>query len=152
MHERNDSELIWKTIGIYKEIPVGKFEDLPPPTWNCQSTEWTLHLTMQSMSAPIQNSQIIGIYKEIPVYWELRAHFQIYQCIGKSSDLPPPSETARALSELYTWQCCQWAPIQNSQIIGIYKEIPVYWELRAHFQIYQGKSWDLPPPGKLVEH
>ena len=73
--------------------------------------------------------------------------------MGKSEDLSPPLETARALSELYTWQCGQWAPIQNSQIIGIYKEIPVYWELRAHFQIYPGKSSDLPPPPvKLVEH
>ena len=40
---------------------------------------------------------------------------------------PPPSplETARALSDLYAFQCSQWVPIRNSQIIGRYKEIPV---------------------------
>ena len=38
---------------------------------------------------------------------------------------PPPIETARALSELYALQCHQWELIQNGQLIGIYKEIPV---------------------------
>ena len=42
--------------------------------------------------------------------------------------LPPPIrncpfETARALSELYAFQCCQWEPIRNSQLIRKYKEI-----------------------------
>ena len=32
-------------------------------------------------------------------------------------------ETARAQSELFAFQCCQWAPIRNSQIIGIYQEM-----------------------------
>ena len=125
-----------RTKSSFSDLP-GKSSDLPPPgeTGRALSELYTLQCCQW---APIQNSQIIGIYKEIPVYWELRAHFQIY--LGKSSDLPPPGETGRALSELYTLQCCQWAPIQNSQIIGIYKEIPVYWELRAHFQIYPG-NW-----------
>ena len=38
---------------------------------------------------------------------------------------PPPFETARDQSELYTLQCSQWAPIQNGQIIRKYKEIPL---------------------------
>ena len=37
----------------------------------------------------------------------------------------PPFKTARAWSELFTVQCCQWEPIQNGQQIRIYKEIPV---------------------------
>ena len=37
--------------------------------------------------------------------------------------MDPPFETARALSDLYAFQYSQWAPIQNSQIIGRYKEI-----------------------------
>ena len=37
--------------------------------------------------------------------------------------MDPPFKTARALSELYTLQCSQWAPIWNSQIIGRYKEM-----------------------------
>ena len=66
-------------------------------------------------------------------------NFQIYP--GKSADLhTPPVATARALSELYTWQCSQWVPIQNSQIIGIYKEIPVHKEIRV-----QSSFSDLPP-------
>ena len=52
--------------------------------------------------------------------------------MGNSADLPPLLETARALSELYTWQCGQWAPIWNSQIIGIYKEIPVHREMTVN--------------------
>ena len=40
----------------------------------------------------------------------------------------PPLETAIALSELYTFQCCQWEPIRNSQLIRKYKEIPVHRE------------------------
>ena len=35
---------------------------------------------------------------------------------------PPPFETARAQSELFAFQCSQWEPIQNSQLIGKYKE------------------------------
>ena len=32
-------------------------------------------------------------------------------------------ETARAQSELFAFQCGQWVPIRNSQIIGRYKEM-----------------------------
>ena len=32
-------------------------------------------------------------------------------------------ETARAQSELFTFQCSQWVPIRNSQIIGRYQEM-----------------------------
>ena len=47
---------------------------------------------------------------------------------GESEDLPPPFETARAQSELYAFQCSQWAPIRNSQIMRKYKEIPLHRE------------------------
>ena len=42
--------------------------------------------------------------------------------------MDPPFETARALSQLYAFQWHQWAPIQNSQLIRKYKEIPVHIE------------------------
>ena len=32
-------------------------------------------------------------------------------------------ETARAQSELFAFQCDQWVPIRNSQIIGRYQEM-----------------------------
>ena len=32
-------------------------------------------------------------------------------------------ETARAQSELFAFQCGQWVPIRNSQLIGRYKEM-----------------------------
>ena len=51
----------------------------------------------------------------------------------KFSDLPlggvnlmdpplPPFKTAKEQSELFAFQCDQWEPIQNSQLIGKYKE------------------------------
>ena len=36
---------------------------------------------------------------------------------------PTQFKTAGVLSELYAFQCSQWAPIRNSQIIGRYKEM-----------------------------
>ena len=39
--------------------------------------------------------------------------------------MDPPFETARAQSELFAFQCHQWEPIQNSQLIRKYKEISV---------------------------
>ena len=44
---------------------------------------------------------------------------------GKSYDIPPLFETARAQSELFAIQCGQWEPIRNSQLIGRYKEMSV---------------------------
>ena len=83
-----------------------------------------------SQWAPIWNSQIIGRYKEMSVWHQV--NLQIY---------PPPSlppfKTARALSELYAFQCSQWVPIRNSQLIGRYKEMSVWHQV--NLQIY-------PPP------
>ena len=45
---------------------------------------------------------------------------------GKSYNLHPPFETARAQSELFAFQCGQWEPIRNCQIIGRYKEMSVW--------------------------
>ena len=122
--------------------------------------------------APIRNSQIIGRYKEIPVQ---RKHVDTKgsQLIRKYKEIPvyiriqipktdgsPPYETVRALSDLYTFQCSQWAPIRNSQIIGRYKEIPVqrkhvdtkgsqlirkYKEIPVYIRIQIPKT-DGPPP------
>ena len=36
--------------------------------------------------------------------------------------MDPPFKIARAQSELFAVQCDQWEPIQNSQLIGKYKE------------------------------
>ena len=51
---------------------------------------------------------------------ETGSNFQIY--LGKTDDGPPPFKTARAQSELFAVQRDQWEPIQNSQLIGKYKE------------------------------
>ena len=44
-------ELIWNSqlIGRYKEMSPGESY-----VWNCQSTEWTLRFTMQSMRAHLK--------------------------------------------------------------------------------------------------
>ena len=42
--------------------------------------------------------------------------------------MDPPVKTARALSQLYTFQWHQLAPIQNGQLIRKYEEIPVHIE------------------------
>ena len=46
-------ELIWNSqlIGRYKEMSPGESY-----IWNCQSTEWTLHFSMQSMRAHLKQS------------------------------------------------------------------------------------------------
>ena len=46
---------------------------------------------------------------------EMCSNFQIYPWGAKSD---PPSETVRGQSEHFTFQCDQWEPIQNSQLIG----------------------------------
>ena len=46
----------------------------------------------------------------------------------------PNFETARAQSELFTFQCGQWELIWNSQLIGRYKEMS------------PGETYDIPPP------
>ena len=53
--------------------------------------------------------------------------------------MAPPFETARALSDLYAFQCSQWVPIQNSQLMRKYKEIPVYIRIQI-------PKTDGPPP------
>ena len=45
---------------------------------------------------------------------------------GKSYDIPPSLETTRAQSELFAFQCGQWEPIRNSQLIGRYKEMSMW--------------------------
>ena len=96
--------------------------DVLPPIQNCLMKKWQLHI--------FRNSQLIRKYKEILVYIRIQI---------PKADGPPPFETARALSELYAFQCCQWEPIQNSQLIRKYKEIPVY----IRIQIPKA---DGPPP------
>ena len=59
---------------------------------------------------------------------ETSSNFQIY--LGKTDKPSLPFETARALSELYTFQCSQWVPIRNSQIIGRYKEMSVWHQVK----------------------
>ena len=55
---------------------------------------------------------------------------------------PPPFKTARAQSELFAFQCSQWEPILNSQLIGRYKEMSVWHQV--NLMIY--------PPVYLTEH
>ena len=60
------------------------------------------------------------------------------------ADVLPQVKTARALSELYAFECCQWEPIQNSQLIRKYKEIPVYIKIQI-------PKADCLPQSKLPE-
>ena len=50
---------------------------------------------------------------------------QIFRFTQVKLMIDPPFETARAQSELFTVQCHQWEPIQNSQLIRKYKEMSV---------------------------
>ena len=106
---------------------------------------------------PIWNGQLIRKYRNIPVQWQINRYIEtntqldiigrwtppsqasrdachtITPTTGSIAHIDtkadgPPIETARALSELYALQCCQWEPIQNSQLIRKYKEIPVHRE------------------------
>ena len=47
---------------------------------------------------------------------------QIFRFTQVKLMINPPFETVRALSQLFAVQCHQWEPIQNSQLIRIYKE------------------------------
>ena len=96
------------------KIYLGKTDDYPPsPIQNCQSSEWTLCFSMQTMRAHSKQSTNRR-YKEMSVWHQV--NLTIY----------PPFETARARSELFTFQCGQWEPIWNSQLIGRYKEMSVW--------------------------
>ena len=60
---------------------------------------------------------------------------------------PPPFETARAQSELFAFQCGPWEPIQNSQLIGRYKEMSVWHQvilmIYPPIQNCQSSKWTL---------
>ena len=83
-------ELIWNSqlIGRYKEMSPGESY-----VWNCQSTEWTLCFSMQSMRAHLKQSTNRKILRNV-TRWMLRYY--------------PQFETGRAQSELFTFQCSQW--------------------------------------------
>ena len=51
-------ELNWNSqlIEIYKEMWPGESYDIPPPVWSWQSSEWTLHFSMQSTRAQLKQS------------------------------------------------------------------------------------------------
>ena len=96
---------IWNSqlIGRYKEMSLGEYY-----IWNCQSTEWTLRFSIQSMRAHLKQSTNRKISRNV-TKWILRYN--------------PPFETGRAQSELFTFQCGQWELIWNSQLIGRYQEM-----------------------------
>ena len=48
--------------------------------------------------------------------------------------MDPPFETASEQSDLFAVLCGQWDPIQNSQLIGKYKEIPVQWQIYRYIE------------------
>ena len=101
-------ELIWNSqlIGRYKEMPPGESY-----IWNCQSTEWTLCFSMQSMStewtlcfsmrqgAPIRNSQIIGRYNTLSPGESYSQSELIWNShlIGRYKEMLP--------GESYIWNC-----------------------------------------------
>ena len=61
----------------------------------------------------------------------------------------PPFKTARAQSELFTVQC---EPIQNSQLIGKYKEKSTNRSISGKSQFYPGKTYDIPPLSHLTDN
>ena len=48
---------------------------------------------------------------------------QIFRFTQVKLMMAPPFKTAWAQSELFTFQCDQWEPIRNSQLIGKYKDV-----------------------------
>ena len=59
---------------------------------------------------------------------------------------PPWFESARAQSELFTFQCSQWELIWNSQLIGRYKEMSPgesYNQWPPQFETVRATEWTL---------
>ena len=67
---------------------------------------------------------------------------QIFRFTQVKLMMDPPFKTAWAQSELFTFQCDQWEPIWNSQLIGKYKDV----------SFTQVKLMIYPPCLKLPEH
>ena len=62
--------------------------------------------------------------------------------------MDPPVKTARALSQLYTFQWHQWEAIWNGQLIRKYEGIPVHIK---HTQIsFLSKSWAIHIYGRQM--
>ena len=82
-----------------------------------------------SQSELIWNSQLIGRYKKKVtrwILWSMRAHLKQStnrKILKKCHQVNLTFETARAQSELFTFQCGQWELIWKSQLIGRYKEM-----------------------------
>ena len=67
-------------------------------------------------------------------------------------------ETARAQSELFAFQCGQWLPIWNSELIGRYREmspgesysqLDLIWNsqlIERYKEMSPGESYNIPPP------
>ena len=73
------------------------------------------------------NSSLFNIANESPFETvNLQENIWKYQCIEKTyryqRQMNPPFKTVREQSELLAFQCDQWQPIRNSQLIGKYKE------------------------------
>ena len=81
---------------------------------------------------------------------------QIFRFTWVKLTINPPFETARALSQLFAVQCHQWEPIQNSQLIRIYKEgnipLPQFKTARALSQLFtvQCHQWEPIRNGQLI--
>ena len=117
-------ETIWNSqlIGRYKEMSVWHHVNLTiyPPSLKLPE------LRVNSSLFNAVNESSLGlsyvIWKDL--LWSKAWNGKWAQIFRFRVNLmnPPPFETARVLSELYAFQCIQWEPIWNSQIIGRYKE------------------------------
>ena len=79
---------------------------------------------------------------------------QIFRFTPGGGEIWPPFETARGQSEHLTFQCDQWEPIQNSQLIGKYKEKSVKQEQnlkQAQIFRFTPRGVNLTPHLKLPE-
>ena len=108
---------------------------MDPPGWNCQSSEWPLHFSMQSMSPHSKQSNNRKISGNTTAEKTCRYQRQM---------VPPHLKLLDKKVTATRFHSGQWVPIRNSQIIGRYQEIPVY------IRIQMPKA-DGPPHLKLLE-
>ena len=132
----NDSSIILLKNRRLKSVPsswrgVQLPADILPPIWNCQSELFTVQCCQWE---PIWNSQLIRIYKKIPVQWQIYRYIETNTQLDTIGRWTPQFETARVQSELFAVQCHQWEPIQNSQLIRKYKKIPVQWQIYRYIE------------------
>ena len=128
-----------KRVQIFRFTRVKLTIDPPFETVRAQSELFTIQCRQWE---PIQNSQLIGKYREIPVQWQIYIYIETNAHIDTKVRWTPPFKTASEKSELFADLCCQWYPIQNGQLIRKYQCNGRYIETNAHIDT----KFSLTPP------